>query len=121
MEALDNHFQRRGAIYVQIWPPVAKEDLTGLQCFVGAGYRGPELFKSHKFSSTLLAVDIGGRTQEKILAGFRKETRKNYRRSLKRGLELRLVRSHEEFRRSYDFKRRMRDFIISAFAHSIVS
>jgi hypothetical protein len=100
--ALDEHFRRQGAVYVQAWPPVVHEDLAGLASFLKAGYQGPALFKSHNFSSTLLAVDLANRTEEELLAGFRKETRRNYHRSLKRGMELRIAQSHEDLRRSYD-------------------
>jgi lipid II:glycine glycyltransferase (peptidoglycan interpeptide bridge formation enzyme) len=101
MAALDEHFRRQRAIYVQAWPHVPREDVAGLAPFVDAGYDQPPLFKSHTFTSTLLAVDLAGRTEEDILAGVRSETRQHYRRGGRRGLELRLGRTHDDLRRSH--------------------
>jgi hypothetical protein len=102
MRALDEHFRARGAIYVQTWPPVAREGVAGLEPFLRAGYQWPALFRSHNFSSTLLAVDLAGRPEKEILASFRHETRHNYYKSLKRGVRLHLGTSHEDLRRCYN-------------------
>lgn len=101
MAALDAHFRQRQAIFVQAWPHVARDDANGLESYLRAGYEGPPLFKGHRFSSTLLAVDLARRTEDEILNGFRSETRQHYRRAVKRGLAVRLGRTRDDLRRSY--------------------
>jgi lipid II:glycine glycyltransferase (peptidoglycan interpeptide bridge formation enzyme) len=101
MAALDEHFRRQRAIYAQAWPHVTRDDVAGLAPFADAGYDHPPLFKSHTFTSTLLAVDLADRTESDILGSFRSETRQHYRRAVRRGLELRLGRTHEDLRRSH--------------------
>ena len=102
MAGLDEHFRQHGAIYAQAWPHVVPDDVAGLERFAAAGYQDVCLFRAHEFSSTLLAIDIGNRREEEILAGFRKQTRYYCRRSLKSGLELRLGRSDDDLRASYE-------------------
>jgi lipid II:glycine glycyltransferase (peptidoglycan interpeptide bridge formation enzyme) len=101
MEALEAHVRRSGALYVQLWPHVARDDEAGLQPYLEAGYDGPRLFTAHEFGSTLLAVDLAGRTEEQLLAAFRRKTRYQCRRSLASGLELRLGTGHQDLRSSY--------------------
>jgi lipid II:glycine glycyltransferase (peptidoglycan interpeptide bridge formation enzyme) len=102
LAALDAHFRRRRAIYVQSWPPVVRDDDRGLEAFIRAGYEEQLLFRSHVFTSTRLAVDLVDRSEEQRLASFRSETRQHYRRAMKRGLEVRVGRTHEDLRRSYE-------------------
>lgn len=102
MEALAEHFRGREAVYVQAWPPVACDDMHGLEHFVKAGYQGPALFKSHRFSSTLLAVDLVDRSEEEILAGFRRQTRYSCRKSLQTGLTLHVSKRLADLRCSYE-------------------
>jgi lipid II:glycine glycyltransferase (peptidoglycan interpeptide bridge formation enzyme) len=96
MTALEAHFRARNAVYVQAWPHVPTGDPAGFAPYAEAGYTGPRLFHAHEFGSTLLAVDIGSRSEEQVLAESRRNTRYYGRASRRTGLELRLGRSQED-------------------------
>lgn len=102
MSSLDEHFRESGAVLVQAWPHVLRDDGGGLRAWLDTGFAAPPFLRSHRFSSTLLGVDLAGRTDDDILGGFRHETRQHYRRAVKRGLEVRLGRSQEDLRALYE-------------------
>jgi len=95
LHALNHHFERLNAVYVQTWPHVAQSDIEGFNAYREAGYTGERLFHSHEFSSVLLEVDIT-RSQEQVLADARRNTRYYGRASQHTGLELRLGQSQQD-------------------------
>jgi len=101
LAGLNDYFARRRAIYVQVWPHVERDDAAGLARYARAGYTGAALFHSHEFSSALLAVDIGRRSEEQVLADARRNTRYYGRASRQTGLELRLGTSQDDLTTCY--------------------
>lgn len=88
MEALVDYCRRNRAVYIQAWPHSEIGDEATLDRYVRAGFTGPQLFHSHTFSSIVLAIDIGGQSEEDVLVAMRKKKRYTCRRALASGLEL---------------------------------
>jgi lipid II:glycine glycyltransferase (peptidoglycan interpeptide bridge formation enzyme) len=95
MDALVDYCRSRRAIYIQTWPHAQAADTATLDRYVRAGFTGPRLFRSHGFSSIVLAIDIGRQSEQEVLAAMKRKKRKYCRLALTSGLELCTGESYE--------------------------
>ncbi|HOW71202.1 MAG TPA: GNAT family N-acetyltransferase [Phycisphaerae bacterium] len=101
MAGLEKRFVNDKVAYVQAWPPVRLGDEPGLGPYRRAGYVGGRLFHAHEFSSTLLSVDLT-RSEDRVLAESRRNTRYYGRKSRTTGLRLHLGTTAEDLAQSYE-------------------
>lgn len=101
MAGLDESFRDNRVIYAQAWPSVRLGDERGLEPYRRVGFAGERLFSAHEFSSTLLSVDLS-RSEDRLLAECRRNTRYYGRKCRTTGLRLQLGLTEEDLQRSYE-------------------
>src|SRR5262245_54730344 len=89
MQRLDKLCRQWNVLYAQIYPHEPSEEFVLMPKIEKLGFTFPALFISHRFSSTLLTVDLAGKTEENVLKSFRERTRTYVRRALSSNLVLR--------------------------------
>ena len=102
MQCLDELCRQWNVLYAQIYPHEPSEESVLMPQIEKLGFTSPALFTSHRFSSTLLTVDLTGKTEEDVLKSFRERTRTYVRRALSSKLVLRTEVDPEIFDRIYE-------------------
>jgi hypothetical protein len=89
MQCLDELCRDQNVIYAQLYPHEPSEESVILPRLEELGFTSPAMFTSHQFSSSLLKIDLQGKTEGDNLSSVRERTRTYIRRALSSNLVLR--------------------------------